>query len=37
MSVVENLQTRLGIGQFAAGLFVDLGKAFDAVDHSLQN
>ena len=33
MSIVKNIQ--LDNGEFAAGVFVDLRKAFDAVDHRL--
>ena len=35
MSIVENMQTQLDNGEFAAGLFVDLRKAFDTVDHRI--
>ena len=33
MSIVENIQTQLDNGVFAAGVFVDLRKVFDTVDH----
>ena len=35
MSIVENIQTQLDNGKFAAGIFVDLKKAFDTVDHEI--
>ena len=35
MSIVENIQTQLDNGEFAAGVFVDLRKAFDTVDHRI--
>ena len=35
MSIVENMQTELDNGKFAAGIFVDLKKAFDTVDHEI--
>ena len=35
MSFVENVQTQLCNGEFAAGVFVDLRKAFDTVDHRI--
>ena len=35
MSTVENIQTQLDNGEFAAGVFVDLRKAFDTVDHRI--
>ena len=33
MSIVENIQTQLENGEFVAGVFVDLRKAFNTVDH----
>ena len=33
MSIVENIQTQLDNGEFPTGVFVDLRKAFDTVDH----
>ena len=33
MSIVENIQTQLDNGVFATGVFVDLRKVFDTVDH----
>ena len=33
MSIVENIQTQLDNGEFPIGVFVDLRKAFDTVDH----
>ena len=33
MSIVENIQTQLDDGKYSAGVFVDLKKAFDTVDH----
>ena len=35
MSISENIQTLLDNGEFAAGVFVDLRKAFDTVDHRI--
>ena len=35
MSTVEKTQTQLDKGEFAAGVFVDLRKAFDTVDHRI--
>ena len=35
MSIVENIQTQVGNGEFSTGVFVDLRKAFDAVDHRI--
>ena len=33
LSIIENIQTDLDNGDFAAGVFIDLKKAFDTVDH----
>ena len=35
MSIIEKVQTRLDDNEFAAGVFVDLKKAFDTVDHEI--
>ena len=35
MSLVENIQTQLNDGEFAAGVFTDLRKALDTVDHRI--
>ena len=35
MSIVENIQTHLNNGEFAAGVFVDLRKAFDTTYHRI--
>ena len=35
MSIIENIHTRLDDNEFAAGVFVDLKKAFDMVDHKI--
>ena len=35
MSIIENVQTRLHDNEFAAGVSVDLKKAFDTVDHEI--
>ena len=35
MSIVENIQTQLDNGEFAASVFTDLRKAFDTVDHRI--
>ena len=35
MSIVANIQTLLDNGDFATGVFVELRKAFDTVDHRI--
>ena len=35
MSIVENIQTQLDDDKYSAGVFVDLKKAFDNVDHNI--
>ena len=35
MSLTENIQTELDQNKFCAGVFVDLKKAFDTVDHGI--
>ena len=35
MSIIENIQTRLNDDEFAAGVFLDMKKAFDMVDHEI--
>ena len=35
MSITENIQTQLDERKFCAGVFVDLKKAFDTVDHNI--
>ena len=35
MSITENIQSQLDQNKFCAGLFVDLKKAFDTVDHGI--
>ena len=35
MSIVENIQTQLDNGEFAAGVFADLRKAFDTMDQRI--
>ena len=35
LSIIENIQTDLDNGDFAAGVFIDLKKTFDAVDHDI--
>ena len=35
VSITENIQSQLGQNKFCAGVFVDLKKAFDKVDHEI--
>ena len=35
MSIIENNETKLNDNEFTAGVFVDLKKAFDVVDHEI--
>ena len=35
MSIIENIQAKLGDNEFAAGVFVDLSKAFNTVDNEM--
>ena len=35
MSTVENIQAQLDNGHFITGVFIDLKKAFDTVDHNI--
>ena len=35
MSIAENIQTQLDDGKYSAGVFVDLKKAFDTIDHNI--
>ena len=35
MSITENIQTQLDEGKYCAGVFVDLKKVFDTVDHNI--
>ena len=35
ISIVENTQTQLDDGKYSAGVFVDLKKASDTVDHNI--
>ena len=35
MSIVENIQIQLDDGKYSAGVFVDLKKAFDTIDHNI--
>ena len=35
MSIAENIQTQLDDGKYSAGVFVDLKKASDTVDHNI--
>ena len=35
LNIVERIRERLGKGEFACGVFVDLQKAFHTVDHEI--
>ena len=35
INIVENIRESLDKGEFACGVFVDLQKAFDTVDHEI--
>ena len=35
MSITENIQTHLDKNELTAGVFIDMRKAFDAVDHDI--
>ena len=35
MSIVQNIQTQLDDGKYSAGVFVDLRKSFDTVEHNI--
>ena len=35
MSITENIQTKLDEAKYCAGVFVDLEKGFDTVDHNI--
>ena len=35
LSIVESIQSHLGKNKFCVGVFVDLKKAFDTVDHRI--
>ena len=35
LSIIENIQTDLDNGDFAAGVFIDLKKVFNTVDHDI--
>ena len=35
MELVENITTAMDNGKFTIGVFIDLKKAFDTVDHSI--
>ena len=35
ISIIENIQTQLDEGKYCAGVFVDLKKAFDTVNHNI--
>ena len=35
MSIIENVQTQLDDNKYVAGVFFDLKKAFDTVDHDI--
>ena len=35
MSIIEGIHNKLDHGEYGAGVFVDLKKAFDIVDHDI--
>ena len=35
MTIVESIQKQLDAGNYTAGVFVDLKKAFNTVDHNI--
>ena len=35
MAIVESIQTQLDAGNYTAGVFVELKKAFETVDHNI--
>ena len=35
ITLIENVQSALDNNKFACGIFIDLEKAFDTVDHSI--
>ena len=35
MTIVESIQKQLDAGNYTTGVFVDLKKAFDTVDHNI--
>ena len=35
LSIIENIQTDLDNGDFAAGVFIDLKNAFSTIDHDI--
>ena len=35
MTIVERIQKQLDAGNYSAGVFVDLKKAFNTVDHNI--
>ena len=35
MAIVENIQKQLDAGNYTAGVFAELKKAFDTVDHNI--
>ena len=35
MAIVENIQKQLDAGNYTTGVFVELKKAFDTVDHNI--
>ena len=35
MSIIENIQSSLDLGNYTGGMFIDLQKAFNTVNHDI--